>query len=86
MISEKDRDDYPYIVGYGHAGGSFEYYIKDQVDLAREQRAPRNAIHPRTEPRSGKQIGDEWSTFDDIRHVDFGDRVLETMKGLGLTE
>jgi hypothetical protein len=37
--------DYPYIRAWGRFTGSRSYYIEEQVDKARETKAPQNAIY-----------------------------------------
>jgi hypothetical protein len=50
---------YPYIRAWGIALGSFEYYIKEQIELARQHDAPDNAIF-------FTHATNKWSTTDDL--------------------
>lgn len=52
------NDDYPWVRAYGQAMGSFPYYINDQVQLARRDRAPQNATR--------RNDDGTWATTDDI--------------------
>ncbi|MEU7830359.1 hypothetical protein [Nonomuraea sp. NPDC049129] len=40
-ITEKDRQDYPYIIANSLYYGSYEYWTVDQIRLAREHNVPR---------------------------------------------
>ncbi|ORW08468.1 MULTISPECIES: hypothetical protein [Mycolicibacter] len=51
-------DDYPYIRLWGQRMGSFQYYIDDQIEQAREDGAPANATH--------RYLDGTWATTDDI--------------------
>jgi hypothetical protein len=53
-----EKQDYPYIWAWGRRLGSFRYFIEDQVEQARADNAPQNAI-------DRNQDG-TWSTTDDI--------------------
>ena len=54
----KQPDDYPYIRAWGRLLGSMEYYIDDQIALARKEGAPADATF-----RS--DFG--WHTVDELR-------------------
>ncbi|WP_431911689.1 hypothetical protein [Nonomuraea jabiensis] len=65
-ITDKDREDYPYIVGYCHYLGSSEFWIWDQVRMAREHNAPRTATRVWIDRQSGKPVfGDVSSLSSD---------------------
>lgn len=54
--------DYPAIQIWGNKLGSYQYYIDAQIKLAREEKAPANAIYRVEE---GK-----WATVDHINDID----------------
>lgn len=56
--------DYPFIRLWSKELGSMDYYIRDQVEHAREAGAPQNAIYERVGP-GGLKTG-EWATTDDL--------------------
>ncbi|MEJ3741760.1 hypothetical protein WEI85_00460 [Actinomycetes bacterium KLBMP 9797] len=68
-MSANRADDYPCIRAYGRMVGSYTDYIDGQVELARAEGAPTNAIH---RDRDGG-----WKTTDDIVSA-------ETRQRLGL--
>jgi hypothetical protein len=51
------NNEYPYIEAWGRYLGSLSYYIRDQTDKARRDKAPRTAIYE----RDGK-----WITFEEV--------------------
>lgn len=51
--------DYIFIRAWGHYMGSMAYYIRDQLDIAREDKAPFNAIY--------KDDDGFWRTIEDIK-------------------
>jgi hypothetical protein len=59
--SEHDDQDYPGIRAWGRHLGSSNYFVKGQIDKARRDQAPANAIYKREE---------HWVTTDDILHED----------------
>ncbi|XVV02468.1 hypothetical protein ACQPW3_34690 [Actinosynnema sp. CA-248983] len=50
--------DYPFVRAWGRLMGSYDYYIRDKVQLAREDHAPANAVYRREDGT--------WTTTDDI--------------------
>ncbi len=50
---------YPCIVKWGRQLGSYDDYIKQQLELAEQDKAPRNAIY--------RQDDGTWATADDCR-------------------
>lgn len=59
--------DYPYIRAYGLLLGSFQSYIDNEVEKARQTNAPQTAV-------SQYQDG-SWATFEDITFSDTRDRI-----------
>jgi hypothetical protein len=51
-------NDYPFIRAWGRLMGSYNYYIRDQVQQARDDHAPANAVYRREDGT--------WATTDDI--------------------
>ena len=51
-------NDYPFVRAWGRLMGSHQYYIDDQVELARQEQAPANATHRRDDGT--------WATTDEI--------------------
>lgn len=64
-----EQNDYPYIRAWGKLLGSFHYYVREQVEQARADRAPTNATH--------RKVDGTWATTDDITRA-------ETRRQLGL--
>jgi hypothetical protein len=62
-------NDYPYIRSWGRIMGSFRYFVEDEIDRARVDGAPQNAIH--------RKDDGTWATTDDVRSD-------ETRRRLGL--
>lgn len=58
------EDDYPYIRGWGKMNGSMQHYIDRQIEQARVDNAPQNAVYKRSEYSSSKP--NEWITLDDV--------------------
>jgi hypothetical protein len=52
--------DYLYIRAWGKMLGSHEYYIKNQVEQAREDKAPQDVIYKRDK---------DWVRFSEVRNV-----------------
>ena len=58
MANHPNRtQDYPFIRAWGKMMGSFDYYIQEQVGMARHDRAPETAIFKRE---------DGWATIDSV--------------------
>lgn len=49
--------DYPYIRAWGRMMGSHSYYVDDQVEKARRNKAPQNAVYYNI---------NSWQTFDKV--------------------
>lgn len=60
-LSIGDVQEYPYIVAWGRMMGSFDYYIKMQIDRARDDKAPRTAIYKDRDTA-------DWHTFENIKN------------------
>jgi len=52
--------DYLYIRAWGSMLGSHEYYIKNQVEQAREDKAPQDVIYKRDK---------DWVRFSEVKNV-----------------
>lgn len=70
MSAEPQEEAYPYIRKWGKMLSSMNYYIDDQIELARKDKAPANAIY--------KQDDGAWATTNDIESA-------STLRVLGLT-
>jgi hypothetical protein len=54
--------EYEWIRKWGRMLGSYQYYIDDQIALARREQAPANAVHKNQDGR--------WVTTDEITNVE----------------
>jgi hypothetical protein len=52
------EEDYPFIRKWGQLMGSRRSYVEDELQLARAEHAPANAIY--------RQGNSEWRTTDDV--------------------
>lgn len=59
--------DYPAIRAWGSLMGSYQYYIDNQVLVARATKAPQDAIYQRTD-WDGKHLG--WARIKDIKDLE----------------
>jgi hypothetical protein len=59
--------DYICIRAWGAHMGSFPYYIRDQITIAHEDKAPGNAIYKRDDGT--------WATIDDITDKSLRDQI-----------
>lgn len=59
----KAKQDYPLIRVWCHIMGSAPYYVEDELDRAREDKAPQNAIYQKTDMDTGKRV---WTTADEV--------------------
>ncbi len=57
--------DYPYIRAWCERQGSYNYYITDEINRARQDNAPQDALYPIMN-RQGERTG-EWATFSKMR-------------------
>lgn len=63
--------DYKYIRAWGIMMGSFEYYINGEIQKAKDDNAPTDAIY--------KKDG-VWATFSEIKSEDTKKRVAEIVE------
>lgn len=68
------RLDYPYIRAWGHYMGSQQYYIDDEVQRARDSKAPSSAIHIR-QGSAARWDGKSWATVEDIASESLRDSI-----------
>jgi hypothetical protein len=59
--------DYVMIRAWGQHMGSHSYYIRDQIAIAKEDKAPGNAIYKRDDGT--------WATIDDIKNKPVRDQI-----------
>ena len=64
----QDDQDYPYIRKWGKMVGSMKYYIDQEVERARQENAPQNAVYRGSE-YSPEQKG-RWITIDEVTNPD----------------
>ena len=62
---QSNCNDYPYIWAWGVLTGSAHGYIERQVEKAKQDNAPHNAIYKSSYDPQGR-----WHTFDDIERED----------------
>jgi len=53
----RKKYDYPYITAWGKMLGSFDYYIKNVIEQAQKENAPKRSVYKRA-------VG-TWCTLDD---------------------
>ena len=66
--------DYPYIRAWGRMLHSFEYYITQQVEEARRDRAPQDAIYRNHDTGS-------WVTFAAVTNEGTRQHILSLVEG-----
>lgn len=79
-ISAQDRQDYPFIIGYAHYLGAYDYWTSEMVRMAREGGAPRTTILARIEPAHSKVVATDLSTFAPETQA----RLVKHMQSIGL--
>ncbi|GII83314.1 hypothetical protein Ssi03_13040 [Sphaerisporangium siamense] len=79
-ISDEDRKDYPYIIGYCHFIGSLDTWTAYQVQLARQFGAPRTAFRIWIEPVNGALR----VRTPDVCSAEFRERLAAHMRRHGL--
>ncbi|SFI81214.1 hypothetical protein SAMN05216275_10555 [Streptosporangium canum] len=82
QVTPQDRRDYPFILGYCHFIGSYDYWTAEQVQMAREVGAPRTAIQVWIEPAHNVPT---CRTLDSLS-PEFRARLIKHMEGIGLID
>lgn len=59
----KSQSDYPYVRLWNALLGSHAPYVREQVELANAEKAPKTAIYRRVDKTTGEVA---WSTVEDI--------------------
>ncbi len=80
-MKEKQPLDYRYIRAWGAMLGSDSSYIKEQVELARKDKAPQNAIYKKLTDKM--KNNSTWKTTDDITREDTKYRLEQYLKTIG---
>lgn len=75
--------DYPFIRAWCQMMGSLDYYVTFQVQLAREEGAPENAIYRADDLRG---VLSHWETTDDVTRADTRRLLRLTCKSRGFPD
>lgn len=86
LITKRDRREYPAILAYAaYMHSTSPGWIKDQIELARSQAAPKDALHPLTAPRSGEQLGTMWVTLWESK-PELREKILAEAERIGVAD